>query len=192
MNKKAVKAYNPELGLTFYFRTGKDAGTYLGCDPSVIAKITKGKLESSWGWTFEKVMGEFDYVTEEMLKNPLVYEKKKTPWNKGKTDIYSEESLQRMSEVKRGKSYSEERRSMTMENKITEKEFLNGIQSISNSCKWILETLKKPDQIFVSDCIAMMVIVLETLESKDMKGFSIDKIIKIANIYREVMRSKEN
>lgn len=106
---KAIKAYNKELGKTFFFKKAKDAATYLGCDPSVITKVCKGRLDSSWGWTFSfDVPDVAQFVTEEQLKTPLNYKKKKNPWNKGKEGVYSEESLKKMSVNSKGKTLSKE------------------------------------------------------------------------------------
>lgn len=108
---KLIKATNLELAKTFYFKTSKQASVYLSCDPSVITKILKGKLASSWGWTFEEVEGDFEIVTEDMSKTPLIYERKKKAWNKDKENIYKKEVLDKMRKAKLGKKASEETRS---------------------------------------------------------------------------------
>jgi len=109
---KAVKAYNQKLDLTLYFRRIKDATSYLGCNNSIIVKICKGKLESSWGWKFEYVdpTSNLPFISNEELKEPLQYDKKKIPWNKGKTGVYSEQALAQMSENSKGKTATEQTR----------------------------------------------------------------------------------
>lgn len=106
---KPIKATNTKLQLTLFFRKAKDAAIYLGCDASVIAKVCNGKMESSWGWSFEfSNESESAFMTDEQLKTPLIYEKEKLAWNAGKTGVYSEETLKLMSDNRKGISIPEE------------------------------------------------------------------------------------
>lgn len=105
---KPIKAVNEKLQLTLFFKKATDASQYLGCDPSVIAKVCKGKMESSWGWKFEFCSSEVPFVSTHQLQIPLTYEKEKVPWNKDKVGVYSDETKKRQREAKLGKIYSEE------------------------------------------------------------------------------------
>jgi len=109
---KPIKAYNSKLNLTFYFRKAKDASKYLGCDASIIAKVCKGKLNSSWGWRFtyleQEVYDQVKYVSESDLEKLPKFEKKKVPWNRGKSNIYSKSTLDKMRKSKVGTVCSDE------------------------------------------------------------------------------------
>ena len=63
-----------------------------------ISKAKKGKNNSFYG----------KHLSEEQKKKISEANKGKTPWNKGKTNIYSEETKRKMSEKKKGRKLSEE------------------------------------------------------------------------------------
>jgi len=91
-----------------------------------ISKATKGVKNPNYGKS----------TSTETRKKQSDAHKNCIPWNKGRTDVYSDEILKKMSEAKKGKHASEETRKKLSEATKGEKNGFYGKKHIKIKCKY--------------------------------------------------------